>query len=89
MDAVEAPRRFSTTSALLPKFDSSNKATQYGTAAEPGVLEGALSEGLVEGGSITHTTVGKESRLLIKYSLPLTLTYLLQVNPSEVSVVQY
>lgn len=80
MDAVEAPRRFSTTSALLPKFDSSNKASQYGTVAQPGELEGVLAEGVQEGDAITHTTVGNESKLLFKYSLPLTLTYLLQAR---------
>jgi len=80
MDAVEAPRRFSTTSALLPKFDSTDKASQYGTVAQPGELEGVLAEGVQEGDAITYTTVGNESKLLFKYSLPLTLTYLLQAR---------
>jgi multidrug resistance protein, MATE family len=65
-------------SAILPPFeDSGNKKTDsYGDAVEAGETEPMLGQGTIQ----EYTTFGRESKLLFKYSLPLTLTYLLQVR---------
>jgi len=82
MDPAAGPRRFSTTSALLPKFDDGSKANQYGSIAGLDEVEPALGEGSTE----EYTTIGRESKLLFRYSLPLTLTYLLQYSFSLVTI---
>lgn len=81
MDDASGPRRFSINTALLPQIakDIPGRKPSYAAAAsESDPLlgrEDSLGQGAVE----EATSVGKESRLLFKYSLPLTLTYLLQV----------
>lgn len=77
MDDAAGPRRFSVNSALLPKLPDDDVVSahkpSYGSApSETGPL---LAQGTVE----EATAIGKESSLLFVYSLPLTLTYLLQV----------
>jgi MATE family multidrug resistance protein len=77
MDAA-GPRRFSVNTALLPKVadDVPGRKPSYAAApSETDALLGTLVEGEIE----EATTIGKEARLLFKYSFPLTLTYLLQV----------
>lgn len=77
MDDAAGPRRFSVNSALLPKFsdvDGGRKPSHDVVASENDPL---IAEGIIE----EATSIGKESRLLFNYSLPLTLTYLLQVWP--------
>jgi MATE family multidrug resistance protein len=77
MNDPNGPRRFSTVSAILPpKLDDGLKASPYGGSAEPGEVESLLGEGTIQ----EFTSIGRESKLLFKYSLPLTLTYLLQVG---------
>jgi len=86
MNDVTGPRRFSTASAILPSFhdglkaDDGVKANRYGSIAEPAETESLIGEGTVQ----DATSVGQETRLLFKYSLPLTLTYLLQVRSNRV-----
>jgi hypothetical protein len=76
MNDLSGPRRFSTASAILPpKVDDGLKASPYGGTADAGEVESLLSQGIIQ----EYTSVGRESKLLFKYSLPLTLTYLLQV----------
>lgn len=78
MNDVAGPRRFSTASAILPpKVQDGLKADLYGTNADAAEQESLLGEGTAE--QFEFTTVGRESKLLLKYSFPLTLTYLLQV----------
>jgi MATE family multidrug resistance protein len=77
MNDPNGPRRFSTVSAILPpKIDDGLKASPYGGSAEPGEVESLLGEGTIQ----EFSSIGRESKLLFKYSLPLTLTYLLQVS---------
>jgi MATE family multidrug resistance protein len=80
MDPFAGPRRFSVASSILPPLEDSGKKVDYGTAAEPDETEPIL--GFVE----EHTTFGKESKLLFGYSIPLTLTYLLQYGFSLVTI---
>ena len=78
MDDASGPRRFSINTALLPQIskDIPGRKPSYAAApSESDPLLGTIGEGEIE----EATSVGKESRLLFKYSLPLTLTYLLQV----------
>jgi MATE family multidrug resistance protein len=78
MNDVNGPRRFSTASAILPpKVQDGLKADLYGTGADAAEQESLLGEGTTE--ELEVTTVGREAKLLLKYSFPLTLTYLLQV----------
>ncbi|ORY17456.1 mate-domain-containing protein [Clohesyomyces aquaticus] len=75
-------RRFSAVSGILPILDNSSKADQYGTLADASELEAVLGEG-----EVTMATTGKEEALLLfKYSLPLTLTYLLQYSFSLITI---
>jgi MATE family multidrug resistance protein len=77
MNDPNGPRRFSTVSAILPpKIDDGLKASPYGGTADPGEVESLLGEGIIQ----EYTSMKRESSLLFKYSLPLTLTYLLQVS---------
>lgn len=73
MDPSAGPRRFSVASSILPPLEDSGKKIDHGIAAVPDETVPLL--GSVE----EHTTFGRESKLLFKYSLPLTFTYLLQV----------
>ncbi|KAH7130531.1 mate-domain-containing protein [Dendryphion nanum] len=82
MDAPEGPRRFSVASPLITAHDNAAKADQYGTLADISELEAILSNGETD----VHTTAGQEARLLFKYSVPLTLTYLLQYSFSLVTI---
>lgn len=75
MDPSAGPRRFSVASSILPPLEISGKKNDYAVVDEPDETQALL------GFSEVHTTFGKESRLLFGYSLPLTLTYLLQVCP--------
>jgi MATE family multidrug resistance protein len=87
MDAPEA-RRFSTSTAervgLLKTHDNAAKQHQYGTIPDPAEIES-----LMEGDGTTEelgTTAGQEAKLLLKYSLPLMGTYLLQYSFSLVTI---
>jgi MATE family multidrug resistance protein len=87
MDAPEA-RRFSTSTAervgLLKAHDNAAKQHQYGTLPDPAEIESLL------GGDVTAeelgTTAGQEAKLLLKYSVPLMGTYLLQYSFSLVTI---
>lgn len=89
MDAPDGPRRFSTTNeervGLLKAHDNAAKQQQYGTLLpDPADLERLASqEGIV--GEL-GTTAGTEAKLLLKYSLPLMGTYLLQYSFSLVTI---
>lgn len=89
MDAPEGPRRFSTSNeeriGLLRAHDNAAKRNQYGTILpDPAEIEGLLGqEGTAEE---LETTAGKEAKLLLKYSIPLMGTYLLQYNFSLVTI---
>jgi MATE family multidrug resistance protein len=82
MDAIDGPRRFSINPPLSAAHDPAKKADQYGTIADPSELEAILGEGE----ATVHTTAGKEAKLLFKYSVPLTITYLLQYSFSLVTI---
>ncbi|KAL6706080.1 hypothetical protein ACN47E_006182 [Coniothyrium glycines] len=88
MDAATGPRRFSTTNeervGLLRGHSDTAKATQYGTLPDPAALEGLLDQD----GTVTEasTTAGYEAKLLLRYSLPLMGTYLLQYSFSLVTI---
>jgi MATE family multidrug resistance protein len=81
MDAPDGPRRFSVTTPLLQALDAV-KADQYGAIADVSELEAILGEGE----AVVHSTVSKEAKLLFKYSIPLTLTYLLQYSFSLTTI---
>lgn len=88
MDAIEGPRRFSTSNeervGLLRALDNPAKQHHYGTTQDPAEVEGLLGqEGSVEE---LATTAGKEAKLLLKYSIPLMGTYLLQYSFSLVTI---
>ncbi|RMZ70823.1 ethionine resistance [Pyrenophora seminiperda CCB06] len=90
MDALEA-RRFSTSTAERVGLLKSHHATggakgqQYGTMMpDPAEIESLLGgEGTAEE---LGTTAGQEARLLLKYSVPLMGTYLLQYSFSLVTI---
>lgn len=78
MEDASGPRRFSINTALLPQLakDVPGRKPSYAAApSETDPLLGTIGEGEIE----EATSLRKESRLLFKYSFPLTLTYLLQV----------
>jgi MATE family multidrug resistance protein len=81
MEAPEGPRRFSDASPLIAALDPT-KPDQYGTIADVSELEAILGEGETS----ISTTAGKEAKLLFKYSVPLTITYLLQYSFSLVTI---
>ncbi|KAF2275545.1 MATE efflux family protein, partial [Westerdykella ornata] len=82
MDAPEGPRRFSfTASPLITPLDV-NKSAQYGTIADVSELEAILGENEES----LSTTASHEAKLLLKYSVPLTITYLLQYSFSLVTI---
>lgn len=86
MEAHEGPRRFSGNSALVrPVLDDgmNNKRSNYGAIVADPSEEEALIER--DGEEIT-TSPGKETKLLIKYSVPLCLTYVLQYSFSLVTI---
>lgn len=79
MDASAGPRRFSTSGeervGLL--IEARKQSHQYGTLPDASELERLVSpNGTVE----VHTTAGAEARILLRSSIPLMLTYLLQVS---------
>jgi MATE family multidrug resistance protein len=76
MDDAAGPRRFSINNAFLPKLAHDGYGRKPSYAAAPSENDPLLGEGTVE----ELSSVREESRLLFKYSLPLTLTYLLQVR---------
>jgi multidrug resistance protein, MATE family len=82
MDAIEGPRRFSAASPLLIPHDHAGKADHYGTLADVSELEAILGNGEID----VHTTVPQEARLLFKYSVPLTITCLLQYSFNLVTI---
>lgn len=81
MDALEGPRRFSAASPLITAHNHP-KADEYGTLADVSELEAVLSNGETD----VHTTIRQEARLLFKYSVPLTITSLLQYSFSLVTI---
>lgn len=81
MDAPEGPRRFSLVSPLVKPHDAA-KLDQYGTIADPSELESIIGEGEIA----VQTTASREAKLLFKYSVPLTITYLLQYSFSLVTI---
>ncbi|PZC99367.1 MatE domain containing protein [Pyrenophora tritici-repentis] len=90
MDAPEA-RRFSTSTAErvgLLKSSAAKNHSQYGAVmADPAEIESLLGGG-GEGDEeeLGTTTAGQEARLLLKYSVPLMGTYLLQYSFSLVTI---
>ncbi|KAF1976178.1 MATE efflux family protein [Bimuria novae-zelandiae CBS 107.79] len=86
MEAHEGPRRFSASSALVrPLLDDGVKRNNsYGTivASDTGEEEALLQHDRHE----LTTSVGKETRLLIRYSVPLCITYVLQYSFSLVTI---
>jgi MATE family multidrug resistance protein len=87
MDAPEA-RRFSTSTAervgLLRAHDNAAKQHQYGAIPDPSEIESLLGgDGTTEE---LGTTAGQEAKLLLKYSVPLMGTYLLQYSFSLVTI---
>jgi MATE family multidrug resistance protein len=87
MDAPEA-RRFSSSTAervgLLKTHDNAAKQHQYGTIPDPAEIESIL--GRDEDTQELGTTAGQEAKLLLKYSVPLMGTYLLQYSFSLVTI---
>lgn len=87
MDAPEV-RRFSASgeerSGLLMARDNAAKQRQYGSIADPAQLEGLLGQN--ETAEEIGTTARQEAKLLLKYSVPLLLTYLMQYSFSLVTV---
>jgi multidrug resistance protein, MATE family len=83
--AAAGPRRFSVSSSLLPDQDfDPQKATLRGTGSESAVDE---TESLLEHGDVDlYTSPSSEAKLLAKYSLPLTATYLLQYSFNLVTI---
>lgn len=83
--AATAPRPFSTTSALLPdRALDPKKATSCGTSSESAIDE---TEPLIDAGDVDlYTSPASEAKLLAKYSLPLTATYLLQYSFNLVTI---
>lgn len=73
MDDAAGPRRFSIQSAIVPKYSD---VTKWGSISQVDSENTALLEGSVK----EYTSLRKEAVLLFNYSLPLTLTYLLQVG---------
>ena len=90
MDAPTGPRRFSATNdervGLLHAHENGTKPQQrqYGTLPEPAEIEGLLDQdGPAEE---LETTAGTEAKLLLKYSIPLMGTYLLQYSFSLTTI---
>jgi MATE family multidrug resistance protein len=87
MDAPEA-RRFSTSTAervgFLKSHDNAAKQHQYGTIPDPAEIESILGgDEDIQG---LGTSAGQEAKLLLKYSVPLMGTYLLQYSFSLVTI---
>ena len=87
MDAPEA-RRFSTSTVervgLLKTHANAARQHQYGTIPDPAEIESLMGgDGTAEE---LGTTAGQEAKLLLKYSLPLMGTYLLQYSFSLVTI---
>jgi MATE family multidrug resistance protein len=90
MDAPEGPRRFSTVSSLVTPGDDVVSVKRHGNlvqngygtiAADPEELESLLGRD-----AELQTTAGKEAWLLLQYSLPLMITYVLQYSFSLVTI---
>lgn len=87
MDSPGA-RRFSASTAervgLLKAHDRNAKQNSYGAISDPSEIEGLLgADGTTEE---LGTTAAQEAKLLLKYSLPLMGTYLLQYSFSLVTI---
>jgi MATE family multidrug resistance protein len=87
MDAPET-RRFSTSTAervgLLRTHDNAAKKHQYGTIPDPAEIESLMGADGTE--EELGTTASQEAKLLLKYSVPLMGTYLLQYSFSLVTI---
>ncbi|KAF9734427.1 hypothetical protein PMIN06_004656 [Paraphaeosphaeria minitans] len=87
MEAQHGPRRFSNNSEIVRPIleDGVNaKRSSYGAISTNAGEEEALVGGGV-GEEIT-TTAGKETKLLVKYSVPLCATYILQYSFSLITI---
>jgi MATE family multidrug resistance protein len=86
MEAQQGPRRFSNNSALArPILDEgvNSKRSTYGAiCADAGEAEALIER---DGEGITTTAV-KEIKLLVKYSVPLCVTYILQYSFSLITI---
>ncbi|KAJ4288681.1 hypothetical protein N0V90_011918 [Kalmusia sp. IMI 367209] len=83
MEAHEGPRRFSASSALVPAvLGDGVKRNSYGTLADASEEEALIDSDADE---IT-TSARKEAKLLVKYSVPLVVTYVLQYTFSLVTI---
>ncbi|KAF2020044.1 MATE efflux family protein [Aaosphaeria arxii CBS 175.79] len=82
MDEDEEHREPWLAEPLLSPHDHTVKTNGYGTAVDGAGLETIGDEA---GGGLV-TTMGKEARLLFKYSVPCTITYLLQYSFSLVTI---
>ena len=88
MDSAAA-RRFSTSAEervglLTAQSDSVAKRQQYGTLPDHADVEGLIAQDGTK--EELQTTMGKEAKLLAKYSVPLLITYLLQYSFSLVTI---
>ena len=84
MDALGGPRRFSSTGEeRVGLLSDPTKQQQYATTPDPSELERLVTpNGTVE----LRTTAGTESKILLKSSIPLMITYVLQYTFSLVTI---
>lgn len=78
---MQGPPRFSAVSPLLGAHDPP-KTTHYGAIPDASELESLLGEDE----EVIQTTATKEARLLLNYSVPLMLTYILQYSFSLITI---
>jgi MATE family multidrug resistance protein len=84
MDALGGPRRFSSTGEeRVGLLSDPTKQDQYATIPDPSELERLVApDGTVE----VRTTAGNEAKILLKSSIPLMITYVLQYTFSLVTI---
>jgi MATE family multidrug resistance protein len=84
MDALGGPRRFSSTGEeRVGLLSDPAKQHQYATIPDPSELERLVTpNGTVE----LRTTAGTEAKILLKSSIPLMITYVLQYTFSLVTI---
>jgi MATE family multidrug resistance protein len=83
MDVPGGPRRFSTSGEERVGLLNNTPKQQYATMPDPSELERLIApDGAVE----LRTTAGTEAKILLKSSVPLMLTYILQYTFSLVTV---
>jgi MATE family multidrug resistance protein len=84
MDSIGGPRRFSTSGEeRVGLLNDTTKQHQYATIPDPSELERLVSPG---GTVVLRTTAGTEAKILLKSSIPLMLTYVLQYTFSLVTI---